>query len=338
MGPTRGADFVWRLDDELPSHEGERRKLQKRGYDLIVTRGATYREDYAKYAPYAKAILLQVSFPFRAEDIEGLTSCKIITVTAGGYNNIDVHAATRKGIIVTYVPGYCVEEVSDHVLGLIIALNHRFPACQEMTRKGIWDAIEIGPFRRFQTQILGIIGFGRIGKNVARKAKCLGLTVKVYDPYIPESNIKAQGVEWATFDELVSTSDYLSLHVLLTEETYHLINAKVFDSMKSTAYLINTCRGDVVDEWALIQALETKKIAGAGLDVLAKEPPDPKNPLLLMPNVIVTPHSAFISQEAMMEIEVRIIKAVTDVLEGRIPEDIVNPEVLNRVGTPKGET
>lgn len=335
MNPTRGTDFVWRLDDELPSHEGERRKLQEQGYDLVVTRGATYREDYPKYAPYAKAILLQVSFPFKAEDIEGLACCKIITVTAGGYNNIDVHAATRKGIIVTYVPGYCVEEVSDHVLGLIIALNHRFPTCQEMTRKGIWNAIEIGVFRRLQTQILGIVGFGRIGKAVARKAKCLGLTVKVYDPYIPESNIQAQGVEWATFDELVSIADYISLHVLLTKETYHLINAKVFDSMKPTAYLINTSRGDVIDELAFIHALKTQKIGGAGLDVLTKEPPDPKNPLLLMPNVIVTPHSAFFSQEAMVEIEDRIIKAVVDVLEGRIPEDIVNPEVLNRGGALK---
>ena len=338
MSPTRRTDFVWRLDDELPSYDGERRKLQERGYGLVVTHSATYKEDYPKYAPYAKAILLQVSFAFGAEDIAGLTSCKIITVTAGGYNNIDVDAATRQGIMVTYVPGYCVEEVSDHVLGLVLALNHRFPTCQEMVRNGIWKVTELEPFRRLQGQILGVVGFGRIGKAVARKAKCLGLVVKAYDPYVPESDIRGQGVESATFDELVSTADYISLHVLLTKETYHLTNAKVFDSMKATAFLINTCRGDVVEELALIHALKTKKIAGAGLDVLAKEPPDPQNPLLFMPNVIVTPHSAFISHEALMEIEVRIIKAVTDALEGRIPEDVINPEVLKRMGSKKKQT
>jgi D-3-phosphoglycerate dehydrogenase len=339
MKPTPGTNLVWRLDDELPSHDEERRRLRERGYDLVVTRKANYREDYPKYAPYAKAVLIQVSFPsLGAEDIAGLTSCKIITATGGGYNHVDVSAATRQGIMVTYVPGYCVEEVSDHVLGFILALNHWFFICQEMTRKGRWNALEIGPFRRLQTQVLGVVGFGRIGKAVARKAKCLGLAVKVYDPYIPESDIKAQGVECVPFDELVSTADYISLHVLLTKETYHLFNAKVFDSMKPAAYLINTCRGDVVDELALIHALKTKKIAGAGLDVLAKEPPDPQNPLLFMPNVIVTPHSAFISQEAMMEIEVRFLKAVLDGLEGRIPEDLVNPEVLKHVRIPKDQT
>ena len=324
-------DLIWRLDDEFPSHEIEQRLLGERGYsDFMVSRSATYKEDYVKYAPYAKGISVAVSFPLKAEDIKGLTSCKIICVTGGGYNHVDIEAATQRGIIVTYIPGYCVEEVSDHAMGFILALNQRFPVGQNMTRRGLWKATDIGPFRRLKGQVLGLVGFGRIGKAIARKAKCLGLQVKVFDPYISDSEMREVGAESVKFDELVRISDFISLHVLLTKETRHMMNAKVFDAMKKTAYLINTCRGEVVDELALINALNVKKIAGAGLDVLAKEPPDPQNPLLNMPNVIATPHSAYFSEEARMENKVRSIKAITDVIEGRIPEDIVNPQVLNR--------
>lgn len=326
------SDLIWRLDDEFPSYEIEQRLLGERGYsDFVVSRSATYKEDYVKYAPYAKGISVAVSFPpLRAEDIKGLTSCKIICVTGGGYDHVDIEAATQRGIIVTYIPGYCVEEMSDHAMGFILALNQRFPVAQNMTRRGLWKATDIGPFRRLKGQVLGLVGFGRIGKAVARKAKCHGLQVRVFDPYVSDTEMHEVGAESVGFDDLVRISDFISLHVLLTKETYQMMNAEVFNSMKKTVYLINTCRGEVIDELALIEALKTKKIAGAGLDVLAKEPPDPQNPLLNMPNVIVTPHSAYFSDEARMENKVRSIKAITDAIEGRIPEDIVNPQVLNR--------
>lgn len=323
-------DLVWALDDEFPSHEIEQKMLQEQGYNLVVTRSASYREDYGKYAPYAKGILLQVSFLLGAEDIAGLVSCKIIAVTGGGFELLDVAAATRHGIIATYVPNYCVEEVSDHVLGLIIALNHRFPDCQNMVSEGLWKAIDIGPFKRLRGQVLGLVGFGRISRAVAQKAKCIGLQLKAYDPYVSEFEMRELGVESVGFSDVVSSADLLSLHVPLTKETYHMINKKAFDAMKDTAYLINTCRGEVVDELALIEALEAKKIAGAGLDVLAQEPSEPNNPLLSMRNVIVTPHSGYLSQEALRELQVRSIKQVTDALQGRIPEDTINPEVIDR--------
>ncbi len=303
--------------------------LQKYRYHLVVTRSASYREDYDKYAPYAEGILLQVSFPFSAEDIAGLTSCKIIAVTGGGFDLLDVATATQQGIIATYVPDYCVEEVSDHVLGLIIALDHRFPDCQNMVRQGLWNACGIGPFHRLKEQVLGLIGFGRIARAVARKARCLDFLLKAYDPYVPEAEMSELGVECVGFNEAVSSADYLSLHVALTGETYHMIDKEALNSMKDTAYLINTCRGRVVDEQALIEALETKTIAGAGLDVLVQEPPEPDNPLLFMRNVIVTPHSGYLSHESLSELQVRSVKHITDVLQGRIPEDIINPEVLD---------
>ena len=325
------ADLIWMLDDETSSQEVERGMFQERGCNLVITRSASYQEDYPRYAPYAKGILITPSFRLLgAEDIGGLTSCKIITAMGGGFDFIDLDAATKQGIIVTYVPGYCLDEVSNHVLAFILALNRRLPDCQNMTRKGLWKAANIGPIKRLKGLVLGLVGFGRIGREVARKAKFFGLQVKAYDPYVSESEMSELGVECTRFKELISTADFISLHVLLTKEIYHMINAEVFDSMKDTAYLINTCRGEVVDELALIDALETKKIAGAGLDVLTQEPPQPQNPLLSMPNVIVTPHSAFRSQEAGMEIRVRVVKAITDALEGKIPKDTVNPKVLNR--------
>jgi D-3-phosphoglycerate dehydrogenase len=254
----------------------------------------------------------------------------VISVRGGGFNNIEIDAATRQGIVLTYVPGYCVEEVSDHALTLILALSRRIPECQEMTRKGLWKAAELGPIRRLSEQTLGLVGFGRIAKNVARNAKCLGLQVVAYDPLVSKSEMDEADVEKADFKDLIRIADFISLHVPLTKETNHLFNGDVFNKMKNTSYLINTCRGEVIDEAALIDALREGKIAGAGLDVLDHEPPDPESPLLSMPNVIVTPHSAYISQESLTEVLVRSTKAVIDVFQGRTPEDMINPQVLNR--------
>jgi D-3-phosphoglycerate dehydrogenase len=209
-------DLIWRLDDEFPSHEIERGLLKDRGYRFVVSRNSTFKNDYAKYAPYAKGVSAAVSFRLKAEDIKGLTSCKIICVTGGGYNNVDINAATQQGIIVTYIPGYCSEEVSDHALGMILALNQRFATGQDMTRKGLWKATEIGPFRRLKGQVLGIVGFGRIGLAIAQKARCLGLQIKVFDPYVSKSEMSGPGVESTSFGELMRISDFISLHVLLT--------------------------------------------------------------------------------------------------------------------------
>jgi D-3-phosphoglycerate dehydrogenase len=274
--------------------------------------------------------LLQVGFPLGEEEIKGLTSCEIIAVTGIGINDLNVEAATRRGIIATNVPDFCIEDVSDHVFALILGLNRKLPQCQAMTRNGMWQAINIWPMRRLKNQILGIVGFGKIGRAVVQKARCLGMRVVANDPYCAESEMNKEKVESVNFDDLVGSSDFISLHVPLTDETYHLITTEVFDAMKNTAYLINTCRGNVVDESALIDALKAEKIAGAGLDVLSKEPPDPQNPLLNMSNVIVSPHSAFISEEALAALGVISTQAIFDRLEGRVPENIINPDVLIR--------
>jgi len=324
------SEMIWRLDDENPSHEVEVEIAQKLGYgNFVVTRTPAFPDEYPKYSGEAKGILLQVSFMQLSPDkIKGLKSCKIISVTGGGYNHVPIQAATEKGIMVTYVPGYCLEEVSTHAMALMLALNQKLPDCQELVRKGVWRASAVGTIHRLKGLILGIIGLGRIGRAVARKAQAFGLEIKGYDPYVSPKDIEDLGIQLVSFDDLIRTSDFISLHVLLTKETFHLIDAKALAAMKPTVYIINTCRGDVIDESALVEALRAKKIGGAGLDVLAKEPPDPNNPLLHMSNVVVTPHSAYLSQEARYEAKWRAIKAVADALEGRVPEDLVNPEVL----------
>jgi len=327
-----GGNLIWLLDDLFDSREIEiiREMLQERGYSLVVTRSDSYKGDYPTYAPYAKGILLQVNFPLGKEDIKGLVSCKIISVTGIGYDEFDLDAATRHGIAATNAPDFCVEEVSDHALALILALSRHLPECQDITRKGLWEFADVWSIRRLKGQVLGLVGSGRTGRAVARKAKCLGLQVKAYDPYLSKSEMSLLNVDSVQFDDLVSTADFISLHVPLNEETRHLINEEVFGSMKDTAFLINTSRGDVVDESALINALKTKKIAGAGLDVLSQEPPETQNPLLSMPNVIVSPHSAFVSHEALTDLATMSTKAVIDMLEGKVPENILNPEALTK--------
>ena len=325
-------NLIWMLDDLFDSHEIEviREMLQERGYRLVVTRSDSYMGDYPKYAPYAKGILLQVNFPLGEEGIKGLTSCKIISVTGIGYDEFDLDAATKQGIAATNAPGFCVEEVSDHALALILALNRHLPECQDITRKGLWEFEDVWSIRRLKGQILGLVGVGKIGKAVTRKAGAFGLKVKACDPYLSKSEMNLSNIDSVEFNDLVSTADFISLHVPLSEETRHLINEEVFDSMKNTAFLINTSRGDVVDESALINALRTRKIAGAGLDVLSQEPPEARNPLLSMSNVIVSPHSAFISHEALIELGAMCTKAIIDTLEGKVPDNILNPEVLTK--------
>jgi D-3-phosphoglycerate dehydrogenase len=331
-GPSRPLkdDLIWRLDDENPSHEIEVQMFRDLGYgNFVVTRSRAFREEFPRYASKAKGILLQISFPRLGEELlEKLTSCRVVSVTGGGYNNVDVEAAARLGIIVTYVPGYCVGEVSDHVLALILSLNQRIGECRAMTREGEWTAANLGLIKRLRNCTLGIVGLGRIGETVARKARCLGLSVKVYDPYVSGAGKSGLEVEYVGLEELARESDFISLHVPLTPETRHLISARILGLMKETVYIVNTCRGEVIDEQALIEALRKKKIAGAGLDVLTQEPPDPANPLLSMPNVIVTPHSAFVSREARLECKSRAIRAVVDAIEGRVPEDIIDRRAL----------
>ena len=260
--------------------------------------------------------------------LDAAPRCRVVSRYGIGLDNIDVARASELGIAVTNVPDYCIEEVSDHVLALLFAHARRIVLFSAETRAGSWSLEGAGSLPRLSEQTLGLIGYGRTAHAVARKARALGLEVLVWTPRLPAGELD-EGVEaTASRDELLARSHWVSLHVPLTPATERLVDASFLASMRTDAVLINTARGAVVDEEALLRALESRQIAGAALDVLRQEPPPPDHPLLARNDVIATPHAAFTSGPAIRELARRAAEHVREVLQGRLPECTVNREKL----------
>jgi D-3-phosphoglycerate dehydrogenase len=261
-----------------------------------------------------------------ADMIRQMSRCRIIARFGIGVDNVDIGAATAAGIIVTRVPDYCIDEVSDHTLALLLALVRKIPFANSGVHAGRWEMSSVAPIHRLRGRVLGLVGFGRIPQLVAPKAKAFGLKVVTYDPFVPQELVTSAGVERVGFAELLKVSDYISIHTPLMPETEGLFNADVFPQMKPTAYLINTARGPIVDEEALAHALDAGQLAGAALDVLSQEPPT-GSPLLGRNNVILTPHMSFYSIESLVELQTKAAEEVVRVLTGQSPCNPVNPEV-----------
>ena len=263
--------------------------------------------------------------------IESLENCKVIALGSVGADKVDVYAATDKGIPVTNVPDTFIEEVADHTMMLLLASIRRLNVMHNMVQNNRWAEGRplISEFPRMWGQTLGFISFGHVAKATAVRAKAFGVQMIAFDPYIEELSMTEYGVEpISTLQELLNRSDYVSMHAPSTNEVHHLMSEEEFKAMKNTALFINNGRGPTVDEKALIKALEKGWIAGAALDVLEKEPPDPENPLLHMENVILTPHVASASQRMAPETRRRVGQEIALVLEGRWPRTCVNPSVL----------
>jgi D-3-phosphoglycerate dehydrogenase len=254
---------------------------------------------------------------------------KIVARVGTGLDSIDLDEAARRGVQVTYVADYSVDEVSTHAIALLLACARRIPQYLDLVRTGRWDSTGAGTIRRLSEQTLGIAGFGRIGQAVARKGRGLGLRVLVCDPYQSGDDIKAAGCEAARWDQLLAESDFISLHVPLTPDSERLIGAAALRAMKPTAVLINTARGGLVDEAALAAAIAAGEIAGAALDVLATEPPSADSPLLADPRVLITPHGAWYSTEAQHDVAVRACEDVQRVLSGQPPRSPANKPVAS---------
>jgi D-3-phosphoglycerate dehydrogenase len=259
-----------------------------------------------------------------AEMLADMQRCRIVSRLGTGLDAIDLDAATANGIHVTYVPDYSIDEVSNHAIGLLLAHARGLVPLIQSTRSGQWSNESIVPRPRLKGQILGLLGFGRIGQATATKAQGLGLEVIVYDPYIPTQLATEWGVRLVDLDELLATSDYISLHSPLTEDNRSIINAQALARMKPTAYLINTARGPLIDEEALLHAVRTDQIAGAALDVLSVEPPAPDNPLLHEERIAITPHTAWYSEAAKVDVRMRGAEEVVRVLQGGAPRNPVN--------------
>ena len=315
-------DYAWH------SIEPERQVLAEIGAELIAAETGDEAE-LLTLAPTMDGILTCWK-PVREPVIAAARKCQIIGRCGIGLDNIDVEVATEHGIVVTNVPAYCVDEVSDHAMGLLLACARKIPRFDRAVRDGVWDQ-NIGPaMHRIRGKTLGIVGFGRIGQAIIPKAKAFGLTINVCSPRTAPERIRQHGAQKVSFQELLATSDFITIHAPLTTETEHLFSVAEFRAMKPTAFLINTARGGIVDTTALTDALRNGDIAGVGLDVLETEPPEPDTELLTLENVVVTPHAAFISEESILDLEVTAARCVAQVLTGQLPESIVNPSVLKQ--------
>jgi len=248
--------------------------------------------------------------------------CKVIGRFGLGVDNIDVKTAAELGIVVTYVPDYCLQEVSDHAMALLLALARKIPFSNALVQAGRWEMPAVVPMRRLEGRTLGLVGFGNIPRRLAPKAMAFGLKVVAYDPYAPA---EAAGVQLVEFEQLLAISDYVSLHAPLTPQTRGLFNADAFSKMKNGAYLINTARGPLIDEHALIAALDSGYLEGAALDVVATEPLSKDSRLLGRANVILTPHTAFYSVEALEELQTKCASDVARVLSGEKPVYPIRP-------------
>lgn len=272
-------------------------------------------DDILAVAKDADAIL--VTYAKLTRDIlSQLTKCKAIGRFGLGVDNIDLPTAKEKGIAVNYVPDYCIREVSDHTMALLLALIRKIPLSNKLVQSGRWEMPAVVPIRRLEGTVLGLVGFGHIPRLVVPKAQAFGMKVIGYDPYVKPEQFKAMNVEGVDFDTLVKTSDYVSVHAPLLPATRGMLNADAFAKMKKGAYVVNTARGPLIDEPALIAALDAGQVGGAALDVVTAEPLAKDSPLLGRDNVIISPHTGFYSIEALEELQTKCATDVARVLSG----------------------
>jgi D-3-phosphoglycerate dehydrogenase len=312
-------------DSVFPNLNPAREVLSSIAAQLLLAEAST-PQAIMQVARDADALLVTYA-KVTAEMIGEMTRCRIIARFGIGVDNVDIAAATSAGIVVTRVPDYCIDEVSDHTMALLLALARKIPFANSRAHAGRWEMPAVVPIHRLRGSVLGLVGFGRIPQFVAPKAKAFGLRVISYDPFVSEETMKRAGVEKVDFSELVTVSDHISIHTPLVPETHHLFNADVFRRMKPTAHLINTARGSVVDEEALAQALDQGQLAGAALDVLSQEPPS-TSPLFGRDSVILTPHMSFYSAESLLDLQRKAAEEVVRVLTGEAPRNPLNPEAL----------
>ncbi|MCX6620377.1 MAG: C-terminal binding protein [Acidobacteria bacterium] len=307
-------------------------------YATLPAKVVEVESSLATDAPFREAdAVVLVAAKLRRDAIAALDRCRVIARYGTGVDNVDIDAATARGIVVTNYPDFCITDMAEHTMALLLAVSRQILSMDASTRAGQWDARVRIPVHRISGQRLGLLGFGRIAQAVAARAIPFGLSVVFHDPYFSAPSLPLGAVA-VSFDELLATSDFLSLHVPLTEGTRHVISAPQFGKMKPSAILINTARGAIVDEDALVRALSEGQIAGAGLDVfeglnmfaLPSEPP--AHPLFSMENVVLTPHSGGCSVESLEELMREGARQLAAFLRGEAPRNVVNPEVFRRRG------
>lgn len=317
--------LIWIIDEEWSDYKIETTLLKKAFPDCEIRHsGNDYLQDLKDFGKNADAILCQVYIEMPRETIEQLTRCQIIAVYGGGYDRIAIEAAKEKGMIVTFVPGYCIEDVSDYVIAAIYFFNKNLAYYFDAAAKGPWGAQAAGRLNpRIQSSTLLIIGLGRIGRTVAQKALRIGMNVLACDPRMDAEVEEKQGIHQVELDEGLALADFVTIHTKYDERVHHLIAADQFRRMKQTAYLINTSRGKVIHESDLIEAVRARTISGAMLDVISEEPPTGKEAIFHVPGIHVTPHVSYLSTESLETLKIRAADNVVKILQGEKSEDTV---------------
>lgn len=316
-------------DNIYKDNEIEFRRFAEAGYDFSVA-SAHDKETLKKECADADAVMLSF-IEMDEELINSLQNCKVIVRCGMGFNNVDIPAATKRGIMVANVQKYCLDEVSDHAVALMLTLYRKTAYLSRLLREGVWDPAKARPIPRLKDLTLCLYGLGGISSRFASKSKAFGMHIAAYDPYLPEEYFEKMGVERITDEEeLFRRADVLSVHLPLNKSTEKIISAEKMALMKSNAIFINVARGGLVDEEALIKALQEGKLGGAGLDVLADEFPSVDNPLFQMDNVIVSPHIAYYSEGSDVDLRNYAINQVIGALENGEPEFFLNKKELGR--------
>jgi D-3-phosphoglycerate dehydrogenase len=319
-------DYVW------PNIDVESEVLRAAGIEPVVAPDTS--EDTLVGLAYDVDIIMFCFAQVTGNILRAAEKCMVASRYGIGVDNIDIPIATELGIVVTNVPDYCMDEVTDHAIGMIIALNRRFIPHDAQVKAGGWAAVALDqPMHRTRGATLGIVGFGRIGRAIAAKAVGFGMNIIACDPLIqPAQSI--DNVEITTFEDVLRRSHFITVHTPLIPETEGMIGAHELAMMMPGSIIVNCARGGIIQEDALAEALKSGHLAGAGLDVVKPAPPPDDHPLLSAPNVIITPHTAFFSQASTVELERRTAEEAIRVLSGKKPQNLINPDVLgnSRVG------
>ena len=315
-------DYVW------PSTDPEREVLEAAGAEVVIAPNGEENTlvELARGMDAIMTCFAQVT----EKVIRAADQCVVVGRFGVGVDNIAVDTATELGIAVTYVPDYCVDEVSDHVIALMNTWNRKISIFDQSVKRDGWGHLGLTMrMMRLRGKTIGIVGFGRIGQAVAEKAKAFGMNILASDPFITPDIVESRGGRLVEIDELLKNSDFVTLHAPLIPSTTKMIGKAELDIMKEDSFLINAARGPLIDEEALHNALSNNIIGGAGLDVMVDSIPSKSHPLLSLENIIVTPHVAFFSQESTLELEQRAAAEVVSVYKGRMPDNLVNKDVLN---------
>lgn len=322
-------------DHRFPNVDQERTVLDSLGAELLVPQ--TTEENVLLDLCRDADAVLTVRAKITKRIIDSMRNCRIIVRYGIGVDNVDIAAATARNIMVARVPDYCVDEVSDHALTLILMLSRQVFAATELAREDKWMTSKMPPLHRLNTQVCGLFGAGHIGSLLIPKLRALGMKVLVHDPYLDAARAQSLGVELVDKPALLQRSDFISIHAPLAEATRHAFNAETLSQMKPTAYIVNTSRGGLIDEAALLRAIDGGTLAGAALDVLESETEMTpiRTALVHHPKIIVTAHTAWLSKEARSSLQKRAIMQVVACFRGERPYGLVNPEIFSTVVSAK---